>query len=70
MQEHIEYHKNGSVLAKGQTKDGQPEGYWEWFRHDGSIMRSGYFSAGEQTGQWITYNKQGNVHKVTTINDK
>lgn len=63
---HIEYHKDGSVWAKGQTLNGVPVGYWEWFRKEGTIMRSGSFDeAGNQVGEWTTYDRQGAVYKVT-----
>lgn len=65
--DHVEYHKDGSVWAKGRTLNGVPIGYWEWFRKDGSKMRSGYFEAGEQAGEWITYDKQGQKYKVTRM---
>ena len=69
-QKHIEYHKDGSIWAKGQKANGVLVGYWEWFRKDGSKMRSGYFQDGEQTGEWITYDHQGEVLKVTNIKPK
>jgi len=62
---YTEFHKDGSVWAKGQTIDGIATGYWEWFRKDGSKMRSGYFEAGQQVGEWTTYDKFGHVYKVT-----
>jgi antitoxin component YwqK of YwqJK toxin-antitoxin module len=64
---HIEYHKDGSVVAKGQKLDGLLTGYWEWFRKDGTIMRSGYFEQGEQSGLWTTYDNAGEVYKVTRM---
>jgi antitoxin component YwqK of YwqJK toxin-antitoxin module len=67
---HIEYHNDGSVWAKGQTADGVPVGYWEWFRLDGTKMRSGHFESGEQIGEWTTYDKKGRVYKVTKIKPK
>ena len=67
---HVEYHKDGSIWAKGQTANGVPVGYWEWFRLDGTKMRSGHFANGEQTGEWITYDKQGQQYKVTQIKPK
>lgn len=66
----IDYHKDGSVQARGQTLDGLLTGYWEWFRKDGTKMRSGHFEKGEQTGEWITYDREGKVHKVTQIRPK
>ena len=64
---HTQFHKDGSVWAKGQTLDGQTHGYWEWFRKDGVIMRSGHFCRGEQCGEWTTYDKAGKVYKVTRM---
>ena len=66
----VKYHKDGSIWAKGEMIEEQPNGYWEWFRIDGIIMRSGYFENGKQTGEWTTYNKKGKVYKVTNMNKK
>jgi len=68
--EHIEYHKDGSVRAKGKLIDGVLAGYWEWYRKDGTIMRSGYFEKGQQVGEWITYDQKGQKYKVTNIKPK
>ena len=65
--EHVEYHKDGSVWAKGKIAKGVPTGYWEWFRRDRTKMRSGYFENGRQVGEWITYDKKGQKYKVTHI---
>lgn len=67
---HIEYHRDGSVWAKGQMLDGLPCGYWEWFRKDGTKMRSGSFDGGVQVGEWTTYDKQGKVYRVTRMKPK
>ena len=67
---HIQYHKDGSVWARGQTIDGVPTGYWEWFRKDGVRMRSGHFKDVEQVGEWTTYDRTGAVYKVTTMKPK
>lgn len=67
---HTEYHKDGSLWARGPMRDGQPHGYWEWFRKDGTKLRSGHFDKGTQTGVWTTYDKTGAVYKVTTIKPK
>lgn len=69
-QEHVQYHKDGSVWATGKMLDGQTHGYWEWFRKDGTRLRSGHFDRGVQTGEWTTYDKNGAVYKVTTIKPK
>ena len=65
--EHIHYHKDGSIWAKGQLANGVPSGYWEWFRKDGSKLRSGHFENGQQVGEWITYDKKGQKYKVTNL---
>lgn len=66
---HIEYHKDGSVWAKGDMVDGECDGYWEWFRLDGTKMRSGYFEKGKQVGEWVTYDKMGKAFKKTLMKD-
>ena len=67
---HIEYHKDGSIWAKGEIIEGICEGYWEWLRKDGTQMRSGHFERGKQIGEWTTYDKKGKVYKITNLNKK
>ncbi|HEX2855206.1 MAG TPA: hypothetical protein VHO24_18370 [Opitutaceae bacterium] len=67
---HIHYHKDGTVWAKGKRRNGKPTGYWEWFRKDGVRLRSGYFEKGVQTGEWTTYDRKGEVYKVTVMKPK
>jgi len=67
---HIEYHKDGSVWAKGQMSNGVATGYWEWFRKSGTIMRSGTFEDGQPVGEWTTYDQSGKVYKVTVMKPK
>ncbi len=67
---HVQYHKDGTVWARGKVVEGIPMGYWEWFRKDGTKLRSGTFEAGHQVGEWTTYDKTGAVYKVTTIKPK
>jgi antitoxin component YwqK of YwqJK toxin-antitoxin module len=67
---HTEYHKDGSLWARGQMIDGVPAGYWEWFRREGTRMRSGTFENGEQVGEWTTYDKNGDIYKVTIMQPK
>jgi antitoxin component YwqK of YwqJK toxin-antitoxin module len=62
---HIQYHKDGTIWAKGKVVNSKPDGYWEWFRKDGSKMRSGYFKKDKQVGEWTTYDKAGRIVKVT-----
>ena len=68
--QHIEYHKDGSIWAKGMMAGGVPTGYWEWFRLDGTKMRSGNFDNGQQVGEWITYDKKGQKYKITQLKPK
>ena len=66
-EDRIDYHKDGTVRAKGKTRDGVLTGYWEWFRKDGTMLRSGHFENGQQVGEWITYDAAGNQYKVTRM---
>ena len=68
--EHILYHKDGSIWAKGQMNGAVMVGYWEWFRKDGTKIRSGHFEDGVKAGEWTTYDNTGKVFKVTTIRKK
>lgn len=62
----IKYHASGkTVWSKGKVIDGQPEGYWEWYRVDGTLKRSGHFINGQTVGEWITYDSEGKPYKVT-----
>lgn len=69
-QDHVIYHKGGSIWAKGPKLVGELHGYWEWFRKDGTKMRSGHFHRGAKTGEWTTYDAKGNVYKVTIVKAK
>ncbi len=68
--EHVEYHKDGSVRARGRKTGEVLTGYWEWFRLDGTRLRSGHFENGESAGEWITYDRRGEVYKVTRVKRK
>lgn len=62
----IKYHANGLTRwSKGKVVNGQPDGYWEWYRPDGTRKRSGYFRLGEAIGEWTTYDDKGVAYKVT-----
>lgn len=69
-EKHVQYHKDGTICAVGQVKDGATTGYWEWFRKDGTKLRSGHFENGHQVGKWITYDMTGKPHKVTQMKPK
>lgn len=64
---HLEYHRDGSIRARGMKTDGVLTGYWEWFRLDGTKLRSGHFEEGEPVGAWTTYDKSGQPYKVTEM---
>lgn len=65
--EHLQYHKDGTLWARGQMVGDKATGYWEWFRKDGTRLRSGHFENGVQVGEWTTYDAQGDVYKVTQV---
>jgi hypothetical protein len=62
---HVERHRDGSLRARGPVVDGQPAGYWEWFRLDGTRLRSGHVDSGRAVGEWTTYDRTGAVYEVT-----
>lgn len=60
----IKYHAKGNTIwSKGKIVNGNPDGYWEWYRPDGTLKRSGYFDKGEPVGEWITYDNKGKKYK-------
>lgn len=61
----IDWHKDGSIRAKGAMRDGKLDGHWEWYRKDGTKLRSGNFDMGERAGEWTTYDAKGKPYKVT-----
>lgn len=62
----IKYHANGVTRwSRGKIEDGNPVGYWEWYRVDGTLKRSGHFEAGQPVGEWITYDQSGQPYRVT-----
>ncbi len=67
---HIEYHKGGTICARGQQLGGEFHGYWEWYRPDGTLKRSGHFASGAQVGEWTTYDRHGAPYKITQMNRK
>jgi antitoxin component YwqK of YwqJK toxin-antitoxin module len=70
VRECVDYHVDGTVRARGQTRDGVLDGYWEWFRKDGTKLRSGHFENGQQTGAWTTYDRNGAPYKTTVMKPK
>ena len=63
---HTERHRDGSIRARGQVVNRQPDGCWEWFRRDGTMLRSSHFDQGRQTRGWTTYDTSGAPYEVTT----
>jgi hypothetical protein len=53
--EHVHYHADGTVWARGTMR--------------GEVM-SGYFEDGEQVGEWTTYDKTGAIYKLTVMKPK
>lgn len=53
------------MWSKGKMIDGEPEGFWEWYRSDGTLKRSGHFKVGDPIGEWVTYDSEGTPYKTT-----
>lgn len=64
---HVEYHRDGSVRARGWKRGGKLDGWWDWFRLDGTRLRSGSFNTDRQVGEWTTYDRKGRPYKVTLM---
>lgn len=60
---HIEYHKDGTIRAKGKLKDGKRDGYWKFYRADGTKLKTGFYTYGELTKDWMMYDKKGKLIK-------
>jgi antitoxin component YwqK of YwqJK toxin-antitoxin module len=59
---HIEYHRNGNVLVKGQLGSrGQREGLWEGFYENGNIEWRTPYVGGEVDGIEEWFHKNGNI---------
>ena len=67
MKERIDRHKDGSIRAKGHTKDDILTGFWEWFRKDGTKLRSGFLEDGRHVGEWTAYDAAENPYKITKM---
>lgn len=65
--EHIEYHKDGSVRAKGQSLEGEFARLLGMVPQDGPRLPSGHFERGVQVSEWTTYDQRGEVYKVTRM---
>ena len=63
------WYANGRPRYRGAYRDGQMDGFWEFFRSDGSLMRSGSFRLGRQVGRWTTYRRDGIIVRVTEFPD-
>ncbi len=68
--EHIQFHRDGTIWARGWMLGEMQTGYWEWFRKDGTRLRSGHFVEGRQVGEWTTYDREGQVYKVTVMGQR
>ncbi len=64
---HTQYHKDGTIWAKGSLVGNKMDGFWVWFRKDGTKMRSGNFKLDKQVGKWTTYDNKGKIVKVTEM---
>ena len=41
------YHENGQLKSRGNVKDGNMDGLWEWFDEDGQLETRGNLKDGE-----------------------
>jgi uncharacterized protein len=54
------YYQNGNLKSKGQFKNNQPAGYWQYYYEYGGLKASGSFVDGQNQGTWTYYYENGN----------
>ena len=43
------------------NKDGEPNGYWEWYWYDGTLWYKGNYINGKRDGYWVWYDRGGKL---------
>ena len=50
--EWVDYHENGNIRYKGQFKDNEPIGIFEYYNPEGKIIAKGQYLNKKKDGQW------------------
>ena len=59
--EGILYYDEKNIESKGYSKDGKPDGKWEYYFYNGKIKRKGNYIDGKMDGEWIYYYHSGEI---------
>ena len=55
------YHENGQLSRRGNYKDGEGVGTWEYYHDNGQLSQKGNYKDGKQEGLWETYRENGQL---------
>ena len=56
-------HPNGKLYLKGELKNDQKEGTWEFYYDNGQLQAVEKYSAGRPVGVWKYYGENGSLLK-------
>lgn len=56
-----EYHKSGSVKAKGNYVNNKKHGTWQYYFENGKVEQTGDYDKGRYSGQWKWYYSDGEL---------
>src|SRR5699024_8097191 len=64
----IKYHANGKTRwSKGKVVDGEPSGYWEWYRLDGTLNAPGTLRLASQSENGSHMTNKARSIKLPTV---
>ena len=55
------FYENGQLEQKGNVKNKEPDGLWEWFHKNGQLEQRRTYNNGEMEGLWEGYYKNGQL---------
>ena len=65
----IAYYENKQKRLVGEYKNGQRDGFWQYWYENGNKWSEGYFKAGRRDGLGKTYHDNGQLYVEGTYND-
>jgi len=55
------FYENGQLEQRGNLKNKEPDGLWEWFHKNGQLEQRKTYNNGEIDGLWESYYKNGQL---------
>jgi antitoxin component YwqK of YwqJK toxin-antitoxin module len=59
------YHYSGKLFYKGNYRNNERDGYWEFYWSDGTLDYGGKFVNGIRVGLWKDYDFDGEIGLIT-----